>query len=229
MGTLGIFGGTFDPFHRAHLGLIEAALTSGFIDRLRVIPAGQPPHRPPPVASATHRLAMVRAGIKDLPDALQTRTEIDPAEVDTQAPSYTAQTLERLRAELGAEQPLALILGADAFLGLPTWHRWREITKLTHLLITARPGQQLTPEAMPAELRAWWLAGAGSTAADLGGAPAGHIASFTMPESPLSATAIRQQLQSRPNPSSANPLALNPLLPAGVVRYIRGHHLYELS
>lgn len=215
--VLGLLGGTFDPVHYGHLALAQAALASGAVQRLRWIPAGQPPHRAGPAASAEHRLAMVRIAIADCP-----AFALDAGEVEAAArgePSYTISTLERLRRELGAEQPLALVLGADAFLGLASWHRWQEIPPLAHLLVTTRPGFQLDA-AIPPALRPLWVAGRVEQAAELRKAPGGGVFCFNMPPARVSATAIRRLL---PDPDAQ----LAELLPPDVVRYIRHHHLYS--
>ncbi|HNG82176.1 MAG TPA: nicotinate-nicotinamide nucleotide adenylyltransferase, partial [Burkholderiaceae bacterium] len=115
-GPLGLFGGTFDPIHSGHLRLAEEAREQLGLAAVRLIPAGQPPHRDVPGAPAADRLAMARLAVADNP-----AFEVDPAEVLAAQPSYTILTLERVRAEVGPERPLVLLLGVDAFLGLPTW------------------------------------------------------------------------------------------------------------
>ena len=225
-GVLGLLGGTFDPIHRAHLALAVAAFESGALGRLRFIPAGLPPHRPPPVAGGAHRLAMVRLAMADLPSAFAVRCEVDPAEVDSDVPSYTVTTLERLRRELGPTRPLALILGADAFAGLPTWHRWTELTDFAHLLVTGRPGHDLAEDAWPATLQAHAKSRLRADPATLADSPAGLIATFPMPPVDVSATRIRALLAAGTAGGGEEQAATAKLLPADVVRYIRLHHLY---
>lgn len=223
--VLGLLGGTFDPVHRGHLALAEAAFGSGSINRLRWIPAGHPPHRAPPIAAALHRLTMVRLALGELPSALANRCEIDPGEVENIAPSYTINTLERLRRELGPTQSLALILGADAFLGLPNWHRWSEILTHAHLLMTERPGHKLDLQHMPEALRSLMAKRYRDDPATLSSLPAGLIHSFAMPATDISATDIRAQLVAGHfDLASGAPVDL---LPVDVVGYIRQHHLYQ--
>jgi nicotinate-nucleotide adenylyltransferase len=221
-GVLGLLGGTFDPVHRAHLALASAALESGAIDCLRIVPAGRPPHRSPPSASGAHRLAMVRLALATLPPPLAARCEVDAGEVESDAPSYTIDTLERLRREVGPTRPLALILGADAFLGLPTWHRWAELLSNAHLLITERPGHPLDRGQLPPALQT--LVGERFCArpAALAQSPAGLIAAFAMPAFDVSATQVRARLAAGEGAAAAE------LLPADVVRYIQKHRLYDL-
>ena len=66
-GPLGLFGGTFDPIHHGHLRLAETAREALALDRVRIIPAGQPPHRATPGASGADRLAMARLATADNP------------------------------------------------------------------------------------------------------------------------------------------------------------------
>jgi nicotinate-nucleotide adenylyltransferase len=212
-GLLGILGGTFDPIHNAHLQLADAAWRTCGLSELRWIPAGQPPHRPTPGAGPEHRLAMVRLAV-----AGRSNESVDATEIESAANSYTVVTLERLRAELGGDRPFALILGADAFLGLPTWHRWEEIFALTHLIVTERPGSRLDEKVLPTSLRPHWrkrIVGAGA----LGQTPAGAIFVIPMPPCPLSATEIRARLKAGDSISA--------LLPGPVLDYIRQHSLYR--
>lgn len=202
-GPIGVLGGTFDPVHRAHLHLARAALRQLGLARVLWVPAGQPYHRRSPHASADHRLAMVRIAIAGEP-----AFEVDDTEILSGEPSYTVPALERLRREYGDERPLVLILGADAFLGLPTWHRWREIFGLARVAVAARPG--FDPAAAGAVLSA---------------APPGGVAWFEIdPVEPpdLSATLVRGRLR-----SGADPVELADLLPPGVLDYIRSNHLYS--
>lgn len=216
---LGILGGTFDPVHRAHLHLARAALAKLALAQVLWVPAGQPSHRHAPLAPAEHRLAMVKLAI-----ANETRFAIDAAEATSGAPSFTVPTLERLRIRYGDERPLVLLVGADAFLGLPSWHRWRELFALAHIAVAARPGAVLDERRMDGELAAILRSGR-SDAAALIARPAGLIVEFEIePVEPpdLSATAVRQLLS-----KDAEDARLANLLPSGVLDYIRRNHLYR--
>ena len=146
-GPLGVFGGTFDPIHYGHLRLAETAREALGLTRVRLIPAGQPPHRATPGAAGAHRLAMARLAAASNP-----AFEVDPAEVEAAQASYTILSLERLRAELGPRRPLVLLLGVDAFLGLPGWHRWTALLDLAHIAVAHRPGFPIDAASLPPAL-----------------------------------------------------------------------------
>ena len=131
---IGIFGGTFDPVHYGHLRPALEVQEALELNEIRFIPAGQPPHRDLPHATTQQRLSMLRAAIDAQPGFV-----IDEREVRREGPSYMVDTLASLRDELG-QVPLCLILGYDAFLGLPRWHQWQRLIELSHLVITHRPG-----------------------------------------------------------------------------------------
>jgi nicotinate-nucleotide adenylyltransferase len=211
-GPLGLFGGTFDPIHLGHLRLAETAREALGLARVRLIPAGQPPHRATPGASGADRLAMARLATADNP-----AFEVDAAEVTAAQASFTILTLERLRAELGPARPLVLLLGVDAFLGLPTWRRWTELLDFAHLAVANRPGYSLDAAQMPAAL-ADLVARRKASPAALGAAPAGAIVPFEMTPLAISATDIRAR--------AAAGLSLRYLLPPPVVDYISRHQLY---
>lgn len=212
-GPLGILGGTFDPVHTAHLRLAEEATRQLGLSGVLWIPAGQPRHRATPAAAAVHRLAMVRLAVAGRPEF-----RVDETEIRSGEPSYTVPTLERLRQEIGGGRPLVLLMGADAFLGLNTWHRWGDLFRLAHIGVASRPTFDLAAEVMAPELAAEWQARRGRPA-DLAGSPAGAIVDFPLSAGTVSSTEVRARLRQR--------LAADELLPAPVLDYIRRHRLYS--
>lgn len=146
MRPLAIFGGTFDPIHIGHLSVAWEA--AELLDaEVRLMPASVPPHRPPPIADATARVAMLRAAL-----AGQSRLALDTRELARGGLSYTIDTLVELRAEEG-DRALVLLLGADAFAGLPGWHRWRELFEVAHIGVLSRPGvSAVLPEPLQREV-----------------------------------------------------------------------------
>lgn len=164
--------------------------------------------------TAQQRLDMVLRSIEK-----NARFSLDTSEVEAAAPSYTVHTLERLRGELGGEQSLVLLVGADAFAGLTTWHRWRDIFSLAHIAVSHRPGFPVEAGSLPNDLATEfadrWLA----DASELKNAPSGGIVTFAMTQLAISATQIRKLL--------ANGLSARYLLPDAVLDYIEFHQLYK--
>ncbi len=134
MNPIGIFGGTFDPIHFGHLRTAFELLQALRLTEMRFMPAGNPPHRESTVASSEERLAMVRAAVEGQPGFV-----VDDREMRREGLSYSVDTMRTLRADF-PDRSLCLIVGMDAFLGLPKWHQWRELLDLTHLVVAHRPG-----------------------------------------------------------------------------------------
>lgn len=195
-----MLGGTFDPVHIGHLN--AAWEVAGLLDaEVRLMPAKVPPHRPAPVATAAQRVAMLRAAL-----AGQSSLSLDTRELERDGPSYTIDTLTALRAELG-ERPLVLLLGEDAFAGLPTWHRWRELFDVAHLGVLTRPGSPLPwPPALRAAIHARVV-----EPARLGEVAAGHVAALPVTPLEISATRVRELLAAGQLPRY--------LLPYGLVEH----------
>ncbi|MFI4869754.1 MAG: nicotinate-nucleotide adenylyltransferase [Steroidobacterales bacterium] len=133
-GPIGIFGGTFDPIHYGHLRTAFELLRALKLAQVRFLPTGNPPHRENPLAASDLRLEMVRAAVAGQPGF-----SVDDREIRRSGVSYSIDTLTELRGEHPARS-LCLLLGMDAFLGMPTWHRWREIFELSHVVVAHRPG-----------------------------------------------------------------------------------------
>ena len=214
--VLGIFGGTFDPIHCGHLELARELRAALGFSAVRFIPAGDPPHRAAPVATAAHRLAMVELAVAGQPGL-----EVDAREIRRTGRSYAVLTLDELRNE-EPSRPLALIVGADAFLGLPTWHRWRELFDLAHVVVVARPGVTIDG-ALPQALAAEWSRRFSREAATLASAPAGALILQAITAHPISASAIRAQLAR----GAEGIAAMRSLLPAAVLAYIDRNQLYR--
>jgi nicotinate-nucleotide adenylyltransferase len=132
--SIGIFGGTFDPIHFGHLRTAYELLQSLRLNEMRFMPAGNPPHREITVANPEQRLAMVRAATQGQPGFV-----VDDREIRRAGLSYSVDTMRTLRTDF-PDHSLSLIVGMDAFLGLPKWHQWRELLELAHLVVAHRPG-----------------------------------------------------------------------------------------
>ena len=146
---IGILGGTFDPVHNAHLAMARAALESLSLKEILFVPTGTPLYRNPPVASAQHRLAMLKLAIQGEP-----RYRIDERELAPGASGYTADTLKSLRSEIGSAVALYLLMGADQYAALATSHRPDEVKKLSRIAVFARPGFKAAGKEMNAAMLA---------------------------------------------------------------------------
>ena len=117
---IALLGGTFDPVHYGHLRFADAVRRELGLHDVRLVPSALPPHREPAHARAADRLAMLDLAVREFPGLV-----VDAREIVRGGRSYTVDTLEALRREHPAT-PLVLLVGADAFRGLPAWHRWRD-------------------------------------------------------------------------------------------------------
>ena len=207
---IGVLGGTFDPIHIGHLrGALEVAELLA-LDEVRLIPSARPPHRDTPQVTAEQRLQLVRLAAEGEP-----LLRVDDRELARTTPSWTIDTLESLRGELGVDDQLFLLLGWDAFCGLPSWHRWTELLQHCHLLVMQRPDADTeAPEA----LRDLLAARSVNEPAALCG-PAGQIVFVWQTPLAVSATDIRRRL--------ATGRSVRFLLPDAVLHYIDAHGLYR--
>jgi nicotinate-nucleotide adenylyltransferase len=202
-GALGVFGGTFDPIHMAHLAVAEAARDAVGLERVLFIPAGEPPHKQGrPITPADQRLAMVAAAIAGNDTFAISRMELDRA-----GPSYTVDTLRDLRAQrlaAGERPDLALVLSAEAFVELPTWHDPAGVLGLAALIVAPRDGY---PDAAP-DFLGRHFPGVAARAVFLDG-----------PRLRLSASELRAR--------AAAGRSLRYLVPDAVAAYIGDHALYQ--
>ncbi len=194
---LGLFGGTFDPIHVAHLHIAACALHELALDEVRFIPAGNPPHKPgrriSDAAERVHMLELAIAGVDDF--------VIDSIDLRGDEPSYTSELLERISAA-DPDAELWFIVGGDSLAELHTWHQPERVIQLARLAVAARPGRDvdeaLATSAVPG-LRA-------------------RVDVVATAPIDLSATLIRERL--------AAGLPIDWLVPDPVLRYINDHRLY---
>ena len=128
------YGGTFDPAHNGHLA-VARTVRDALSARVALVPAHDPPHKGPTRAGALQRAEML-----DLAVAGEPGLSVDRRELGRDGPSWTVDTLIQLRGELGNDVPIAWLIGADSLLQLATWHRWRALFELGHIIAVQRPG-----------------------------------------------------------------------------------------
>ena len=208
-----IFGGTFDPIHLGHLR-VAIEIAEALDADVRMLPAPVPPHRAQPQATAAQRMAMLELGIEGC-----SRLHADDRELHRAGPSYSFDTVSELRAELGPASALVLCVGADAFAGFGSWHRYEEIFDLAHVLILTRPGAA-DRMAWPEALRAQAAARRGLPA-QLRSRASGLIAELAVTPMAISATAVRTLIASGRDPRF--------LIPDAVADYIHEQRLYRRS
>lgn len=208
--SIGILGGTFDPIHRGHLAIANHVLTHFNLSTIEFIPAKIPPHRTTPTATPEQRVAMVELAIQDNP-----HFHLNDIEIKREGTSYMVDTLAELRQRF-PETPLLLIIGEDAFVHLNTWHRWKTILDLTHLIVINRPNTSTPKTDWIISLRKQHET---NTKNDLQQFLHGKIYFETITPILTSATQIRQQIQSNEDTKS--------LLPDAVSMYILRNHLYR--
>jgi nicotinate-nucleotide adenylyltransferase len=212
---VGLFGGSFDPVHNAHLALANAALQSLQLHELRWIPTGHAWQKTRTMTPAHHRVALVQAAIADEP-----RFVLSTVEVERHGPSYTLDTVrELMRAEQKAARGSAvspthgpkyspndgqnhtmwfLTIGQDQYCNLHTWRHWQELLGLVTLAVANRPGDQRQPHPDVKAL-------------------AHHVVPLPMLD--ISSTQVRQR--------AAAGQDITPLVPPAVARYIETHGLYR--
>jgi len=209
---IGIIGGTFDPIHFGHLRPALEIAEQFELDEVRFIPSANPPHRWKPIASAEHRLNMVKLAVNDFP-----LFAVDDREYHRQGSSYTVDTLQSITDEKVADATpqLLMMLGLDAFQSFTEWHDWKKILELTHIVVSTRPGYAL------AKIQEWMQGRVVNSVSELKQKQAGCIFFCEVTQLDISATCIRKQLLSG-NSSRF-------LMPKKVVDYILEHDLYNTA
>lgn len=210
-----LYGGTFDPVHLGHVAIADVVAES-LQQAVWVLPAADPPHRARPGASAEQRATMLELALDGHP-----RLRVDRRELHRPGPSFTVDTLREVRAEIGPDQALAWVVGIDSLAQLSSWHEWRQLFALAHIIGVQRPGTSVSLD---------WLAGRdalvhaevlprAATIDRLPDAAAGLYAAVAMhPLREESASGVRQAIAlGRP---------WEQMLPSPVARYIQQHGLY---
>jgi nicotinate-nucleotide adenylyltransferase len=206
-----LYGGTFDPVHNGHLAIARVARDTLDCD-IHMMPAADPPHRAPPGANAEARVAMLQLAI-----AGEERLLLDRRELERDGRSWSIDTVRELRAQLGDEAPIALLVGADSFVGLPTWKAWPALLDAVHFVVAERPGNPLD-DALPADLTKAMAGRWTDSVYELGQCPSGRVLRLRQPLHAHSATDLRRRI--------ASGLPWRHLLPPRVADYIVANGLY---
>jgi nicotinate-nucleotide adenylyltransferase len=194
--AIGMMGGTFDPIHVGHLVIAEEAREALSVDRMLFVPAGLPPHKPAAeVTAVEHRVAMVELAIADNP-----AFELSRIEVDRAGPSFTVDTVE----DLAADADLTVILSAETFTELPSWHEPDRLFAAARVAVVPREGY---PAPDPT-----WLAATFPGRED-------RVIYLDAPHLGLSSTGVRMRV--------AAGRSIRYLVPAAVGAYITANNLYR--
>ena len=204
---MGVFGGTLDPVHQRHLRTVASVQQQLDLTHVLFVPAARPRLRSAPIASATHRLEMLKRALASEPSF-----EVNDLELGRDGPSTTVLTLEALYHNY-QETPICFILGIDAFLGFPQWHRWTELLGLAHFVVMSLPGTVL-----PVERPTWWVRAETTDLSMVHRRRAGSVVMVEVPPMDVAASNIRERLRVGDDISHS--------VPKSVIDYITEHQLY---
>ena len=197
--NIGVLGGTFDPVHNAHLVVAEEARKRLNLAGIILVPAGQPWLKAGRIiATAEHRLQMLRLAIADAP-----YFKLSTIEIEREGPSYAVDTIAELRGELGSRDELFFILGWDSLAQLPEWREPSRLVEMCYLVAAPRQG------CSPPDLKALEILIPGISE---------RVMLMDKPEIDISASAIRDRV--------ARGLSIRHLVPEPVNRYIKENGLY---
>jgi nicotinate-nucleotide adenylyltransferase len=191
MRPIGIYGGTFDPIHYGHLRTALELRAELDLVEVRFVPCANPPHRAVPMTRGELRMRMVSTAIAGVRGFAA-----DDRELARDGPSYTVDTLQSFRAEYPTRS-LCLLLGMDAFLGLPKWHRWPELLDLAHVVVAHRPGWQAPDTGILGELL---RAHRTQTAADLAASVSGCMYVHAVTQLEIASTGLRTSIRAGLDP-----------------------------
>jgi nicotinate-nucleotide adenylyltransferase len=209
--VIGIYGGTFDPVHYGHLRTALEIREKLALKALRFVPCKKPVHRGEPSISAEKRLELLQLAVADAPELT-----VDCCELEREGPSFMVDTLRHIKKEIGERQPLVLVVGMDAFLGLPSWSRWNELFELAHIAVMMRPGWQCD---VPPELAEQINERIAGELGELSSTEVGKVCFVEVTQLEISATEIRNLAKTGRDPRY--------LLPDAVRETIIKENLYR--
>ena len=209
--SVALLGGTFNPIHFGHLNLANCLVDYLHVESVRMIPCAIPPHRETPSVSAEKRLAMLQLAIDDHP--LLTS---DDLELRKSTPSYSIETVQQIRQQVGEETPLFFCIGMDSLLTIDSWHHWQQLLDYCHLAICPRPGYKLPIKGHLAE---WIEQNLCDDIERVKTLAQGCLHLCKIPLKDISSTAIRDSIKCAQS--------IDHLTPKSVVNFITKHSLYE--
>lgn len=196
---VGLFGGSFDPIHRGHVEIAEAARRELGLDRVLFLPTADPPHKRPRLATALQRYFMVELALLEHPRLVVSDLELTPGRT-----AFTVETVEHLRREQPAAR-LFLLIGADSFAELDQWRRFADLVAQVELVVVARPGYERAATARSEKLAA---------------ALAGREVHWLDRRFELSSTELRRRLAAGGDPGPDD-------MPPAVLQFCRKYSLYR--
>jgi nicotinate-nucleotide adenylyltransferase len=208
---VGVLGGTFDPIHHGHLRLALECATALDCAETLLIPAYQPPLRPPPVATPAQRLHMVELALRGAGEL-----RADAVEIQRAGTSWTVDTLAELRRGAGTD-PMCLIVGSDAFRNLDKWRDWQRLLEYAHIVVASRPNA--TADAAAPQVRELEQRHGATGPAELRARPAGRILRVPIPALDISSTRVRGMI--------AASRSVRYLVPDAVIEFIHQQALYR--
>lgn len=192
-----IYGGTFDPVHHGHLRLAVELREYLEADRIAMVPCHVPPHRESPGATSQQRLELLQLAIDG-----EQGLFVDDRELRREGASYTADTLRQIRTEIGNDEPLAMVVGTDAFASFDRWREWDLIPALAHIIVVVRPGVELPLGSKAAQLVSERSVDSVEALHD---SPAGRVLVLEPPLLDISATGIRERISEGRSPRYLTP------------------------
>lgn len=213
---IAILGGSFDPVHSGHVALARHCVLTLGADELCLIPTGNPWQKAALHATPEHRIAMLHCAFDNFP----TPIKIDQREIKAHTANYTVETLQSLRAELGPDDSLVFLIGADQLHHLDTWHQWQKLFDYAHLCAASRPGFALDSNSLPPAVSEQFRQRA-ATPEQLRATSHGRSLIVADLDVDISATWIRNAV------AHGNATANAALIPQNVLDYIQTHHLYK--
>jgi len=209
---IALFGGSFNPFHNGHLSVANDLVDHLDLHELKILPSGQPPHKPCNVASNKHRLKMIELGIKHQLNSIS----LEEFELNNKAISYTINTLKHFRQKLGASKTLIFCLGEDSFQLIDTWLDWERLTEYCHLVVVSRKGFNID---LNRNIKIWLQQHQCNEIKNLHNKPFGNIYFCKLAQIDISSSKIRNNI--------AKKTSIKGLVPTEVQEYIVKNSLYK--